>query len=77
MESRGLGTHVWVEEIESPQIYDAWLKTLDLIDALHPAKVIPGHIESGWELDAQTDLAHNRKYLVCFPSRVNVLDSHG
>jgi hypothetical protein len=64
MESRGLGTHVWVEEIETKQIYDAWVKTLDLIDALHPAKVIPGHIESGWELDAQADLAHNRKYLV-------------
>ena len=59
-----------VEEIETPQIYDAWVKTLDLIEALNPSKVIPGHIESGWELDAKADLSHNRKYLDLFASKV-------
>ncbi|KAK5170291.1 uncharacterized protein LTR77_004878 [Saxophila tyrrhenica] len=59
-----------VEEIETPQIYDAWVKTLDLIEALNPSKVIPVHIESGWELDAKADLAHNRKYLDLFASKV-------
>lgn len=37
---------------------------------MNPSKVIPGHIESGWELDAKADLAHNRKYLELFASKV-------
>ncbi|KAK5113023.1 hypothetical protein LTR85_011045 [Meristemomyces frigidus] len=45
-------------------------KTLDLIEALRPVKVIPGHIEAGWEPDAQADLAHNRKYLDLFAEKI-------
>jgi len=58
------------EEIETPQILHAWLKTLDLIEALQPAKVVPGHLESGWDLDAKADLAHNRRYLDLFARKI-------
>ncbi|KAK1076834.1 hypothetical protein LTR48_008967, partial [Friedmanniomyces endolithicus] len=45
--------------------------TLDLIEeGLRPEKVIPGHIEQGWELDAKADLAHARKYLQFFAEKV-------
>lgn len=62
--------HVWVEEIETAVILSAWRKTLDLIEALHPTKIIPGHIEPGWELDAKADLEHNRKYLDLFEEKI-------
>ncbi|GME29281.1 putative metallo-beta-lactamase domain protein [Neofusicoccum parvum] len=62
--------HVWAEEIETPAIHAAWLSTLDLIESLNPAKIIPGHIEEGWTLDAKADLAHNRKYLQLFKEKI-------
>ncbi|TKA41805.1 hypothetical protein B0A54_08231 [Friedmanniomyces endolithicus] len=64
-------THLWVEEVETPQLLDAWFKTLDLIEeGLRPEKVISGHVEQGWELDAKADLAHARKYLQFFAEKV-------
>jgi hypothetical protein len=32
-----------VEEVETPQLLDAWVKTLDLIEALKPEQIIAGH----------------------------------
>ncbi|OJD36604.1 metallo-beta-lactamase domain protein [Diplodia corticola] len=66
----GRSNHVWAEEIESPAVHAAWLSTLDLIESLRPSKIIPGHIERGWELNAQEDLAHNRKYLQLFNEKI-------
>ncbi|OMP86564.1 hypothetical protein BK809_0003734 [Diplodia seriata] len=63
-------THVWAEEIETPAIHAAWLGTLDLIESLRPTKLIPGHIERGWEPDAQKDLAHTRAYLRLFDDKI-------
>ena len=64
-------THAWVEEVETPQLLDAWFKTLDLIEhGLRPEKVIPGHLENGWQPDAAADLAHMRKYLQFFAEKV-------
>lgn len=59
-----------MEEIETPQILHAWQKTLDLIAALKPTKIIPGHLEQGWELDGQADLDHTRKYLQLFSEKI-------
>lgn len=59
-------THLWVEEVETPQILSAWSHVLDLVESLQPKKIIPGHLEAGWTLDAAADLAHNRKYLNLF-----------
>ena len=59
-----------VEEIETPAILHAWYITLDLIDALNPTKIITGHIEQGWELNAKEDMAYMRKYLDLFSSKI-------
>ena len=56
--------------LETPQLLDAWVKTLDLIEALNPAQIITGHLEQGWKLDAKEDLEHNRKYLQLFDQKV-------
>ncbi|PYI12396.1 Metallo-hydrolase/oxidoreductase [Aspergillus sclerotiicarbonarius CBS 121057] len=66
----GRSGHVWVEELESPALLEAWLKTLDMIEQLHPVKIIPGHMEAGWELNAEADLAHTRRYLRLFGEKV-------
>lgn len=52
-----------VEEVETPALLNAWQKTLDLIEALAPTRVIAGHLEAGWVLDAKADIDHTRKYL--------------
>ncbi|KAL4949230.1 hypothetical protein BDW69DRAFT_188512 [Aspergillus filifer] len=52
-----------VEEVETPALLEAWNKTLCLMRALQPRKLIPGHMESGWELKADEDLAHTQRYL--------------
>lgn len=46
------------------------MKTLSLIEALNPSKIIPGHLEQGWEMDAKADLAHNKKYLELFAEKI-------
>ncbi|KAF7114152.1 hypothetical protein CNMCM5793_007730 [Aspergillus hiratsukae] len=66
----GRSTHVWVEEVETPALLEAWNKTIALISALEPVKVIPGHLEPGWELDAKADIAHTQKYLDLFAEKV-------
>ncbi|KAL4814770.1 beta-lactamase-like protein [Aspergillus spinulosporus] len=66
----GRSTHVCVEEVESPALLEAWNKTLRLIAALQPTKLIPGHMETGWELDTQEDLAHTQRYLDLFSKKV-------
>ena len=42
---------------------------------MKPEKVITGHLESGWELNAQADLAHNRKYLDLFAEKITNAES--
>ncbi|GLA75118.1 hypothetical protein AtubIFM55763_006381 [Aspergillus tubingensis] len=73
----GRSVHVWVEELESPALVQAWLKTLDMIDHLHPLKIIPGHMEAGWELDVKADLEHTRRYLRLFAEKVAYASGSG
>ncbi|QGY32312.1 MBL fold metallo-hydrolase [Pantoea cypripedii] len=35
--------HVWVADMRSPEHVNQWLETLDKLEALEPAVVIPGH----------------------------------
>lgn len=37
------GCHVWVADMRSPEQVNQWLETLDRLEALEPAVVIPGH----------------------------------
>ncbi|GKZ84826.1 hypothetical protein AnigIFM56816_010381 [Aspergillus niger] len=73
----GRSVHVWVEELESPALVQSWLKTLDMIDHLHPQKIIPGHMEEGWELDVKADLDHTRRYLRLFAEKVTYASGSG
>lgn len=41
-----------------------------MIDSLAPEKIIVGHLEKGWVLDAKADLDHNRKYLALFQRKI-------
>ncbi|KAL4927997.1 MBL fold metallo-hydrolase [Aspergillus undulatus] len=66
----GRSTHVWVEEVETPALLEAWNKTLSLIAALQPSKLIPGHMETGWDLNAKEDLAHTQRYLDLFRDKI-------
>jgi hypothetical protein len=43
---------------------------INLIESLAPTKIIVGHLETGWELDAKADLEHNKKYLALFKQKI-------
>lgn len=45
-------------------------QVIKLIETLAPSKIIVGHLEVDWELDAQADLEHNKKYLALFRSKI-------
>ncbi|PWY80658.1 Metallo-hydrolase/oxidoreductase [Aspergillus heteromorphus CBS 117.55] len=66
----GRSVHVWLEETETPALLSSWHSTLNLIASLNPVHIIPGHMEAGWELDAEADLAHTRRYLDLFAEKV-------
>ncbi|KAK2783409.1 hypothetical protein FQN52_009667 [Onygenales sp. PD_12] len=68
-------THVWVNEIETPEILRAWQRTLDLIESLNPETIIPGHIDRGWALDVVADLGHTRSYLKLFGQKVTYAET--
>ncbi|TNY20646.1 beta-lactamase [Rhodotorula diobovata] len=68
----GRSTHVWAAEIETPDFLEAWRNVLRVIEGLEVETIIPGHLESasGLELDAEADMAHNRKYLDLFATKI-------
>lgn len=45
-------------------------KVIKLIESLEPTKIIVGHLEEGWEMDAKADLEHNKKYLALFQQKI-------
>lgn len=66
----GPSVQVWAEEIETPQILEAWRNVLDLIEGLEPVKIIPGHKSSHDQLDKTRDLQYNRDYLKLFADKI-------
>lgn len=46
------------------------MTTLDTIESLGAEKIIPGHLEAGWEMDAAQDMAYMRKYLNLFKDKI-------
>lgn len=69
-EAMGIANENTVEEIETPAILHASYMTLKPIDAFKPTKVIAGHIESSWELNAKEYMAYMWKYLNLFSLKV-------
>ncbi|MEM8630259.1 MAG: MBL fold metallo-hydrolase [Pseudomonadota bacterium] len=55
-------THVWVAENTTPEDLAAWRASLDQIEAIGAATLIPGHRQAGSANDASA-IAHTRAYL--------------
>lgn len=54
--------HVWTADTQQPGERQAWLAQLDEIEALQPARVVPGHMAAGTALDASA-VRYTRDYL--------------
>lgn len=57
--------HVWMADTQTADARKAWLATLDGIDALHPATVVPGHFAPGTPL-SPASIAYTRDYVKRF-----------
>ncbi len=62
--------HVYTAETDS-QARGKWLNSLNTIRALQPSVVIPGHSESGAQLDASTAVDFTETYLRVFEEELN------
>jgi len=57
--------HVWTADSQTLESRKQWLSTLDRIDALKPATVVPGHFAPGAPLTPES-ISYTRDYLVKF-----------
>ncbi|MEI8633234.1 MBL fold metallo-hydrolase [Vibrio sp. PP-XX7] len=57
--------HVWVADDKVPEMRQAWLKTLDQLEALKPEVVVPGHAPSVDYISPDA-IAFTREYLLAF-----------
>lgn len=62
------GAHVWTAS-STKETRAAWLASLDRIERLQPAVVVPGHLKPGTPLDAST-VRHTRSWLTAFDAAV-------
>ncbi|WP_175916676.1 MULTISPECIES: MBL fold metallo-hydrolase [Burkholderia] len=60
--------HVWMADTQTPLSHANWLATLDRIDALKPARVVPGHFLANRDGSRPftTGVAFTRGYLTAF-----------
>jgi glyoxylase-like metal-dependent hydrolase (beta-lactamase superfamily II) len=58
------GVYVWLGE-HGPAQYDAWLKTLDRLEAMNPARIVAGHRQPGLP-DDNMSIAWTRAYITAF-----------
>ncbi|KAJ8114403.1 hypothetical protein OPT61_g3709 [Boeremia exigua] len=64
------GLHVWLADMLSPALTEAWISTLDFIEHLNPDLIVPGHALSVDRFGATRDLKHTRAYVSLFQSEV-------
>ncbi|MCX8507605.1 MAG: MBL fold metallo-hydrolase, partial [Rhodobacteraceae bacterium] len=57
--------HLWIADRQTPASRQDWLKTLDQIAALEPARVIPSHF-SGKSTETMDSVNFTRAYLLAF-----------
>lgn len=55
--------HVWLADLQTTALTDAWLDTLDYIEYLEPKRIIPGHSVSTANFGPEIDLSYTRSYL--------------
>ncbi|KAH6679894.1 metallo-beta-lactamase family protein [Plectosphaerella plurivora] len=66
----GRGLHLWLADMLSPALTQAWLSTLEFIESLSPKKVIPGHATSLESFSDGADIEHTRRYIEVFQEQV-------
>ncbi|CCF35789.1 beta-lactamase [Colletotrichum higginsianum] len=62
--------HLWMADMDTKALSDAWLKTLDFITNLRPVKLITGHAGT-LQFSAQEDIAHTRSYIEFFEKEIS------
>ena len=63
------GEHLWMADTTSVTAIDAWLKVVEDMKDLSPARVIPGHFETADDSPAQLDFVHD--YLAAYRQAVS------
>lgn len=58
------GEHLWMADTTTPAAIDAWLRVIEEMKRLQPARVIAGHFVSAGESPAQLDFVHD--YLTAY-----------
>lgn len=61
--------HLWLADLLSPSLTEAWLSTLDFIQSLKPQKIIPGHSLTK-KFGSRIDLEHTQKYVTYFKNKI-------
>lgn len=57
--------HIWMADTQTPASHVQWLATLDRIEQLKPAKVIPGHYQAGAPFDL-SQVRYTRGYIQAY-----------
>lgn len=55
--------HLWLADLQTPALTDAWLDTIHYIDSLRPDYIVPGHALSNAHFGPTIDLSYSRNYL--------------
>lgn len=63
------GVHVWVADTPTAEQRQAWISSLNAMEARNPSVVVPGHLGQGAALDVSA-IAHTRNYLVTFETEL-------
>jgi hypothetical protein len=59
------GVHVWTADTKTPELREAWRRSLGALLARTPQIVIPGHLANGAATDASA-IAYTSEYLLAF-----------
>lgn len=57
------GCHVWIADMRSPEQVKQWLETLDKLESLEPAMVIPGHSSFSSLTLSPSSIGFTRQYI--------------
>ncbi|KAM0328180.1 hypothetical protein ACHAQA_005587 [Verticillium albo-atrum] len=66
----GHTVHLWLADLLSPALTEAWLSTLDFIEHLAPKRIIPGHSLTASGFGPSVDLRHSRRYVRFFQQKI-------
>ncbi|KAH7007500.1 beta-lactamase-like protein [Ilyonectria destructans] len=62
--------HLWLADLLSPALTEAWLSTLDFIEQLRPKKIVPGHSLVLGNFGPTVDLEYSRRYIQFFRDEI-------